>query len=157
MPLTTYHHLCWIHLSQTVVLPIPIHASMVLGTINYDLPWSDRTIEIAFICDLPPPECDWYVPTHVGVVMEDGWTRCVFSVNEDLLVFIESKAQLCYPRTWNHSQVNHIARASPVIRGVASAGQPYLHVFQYHRVRPVLSVYTSLDELSLTRVRSPGD
>ncbi|KAJ7714790.1 hypothetical protein B0H16DRAFT_1617600 [Mycena metata] len=75
MPLATYHHLCWIHLSQTVALPIPIHASMVLGTINYDLPWSDRTIEIAFICDLPAPECDWYIPMHVGVVMEDGWTR----------------------------------------------------------------------------------
>ncbi|KAJ7169009.1 hypothetical protein C8R46DRAFT_1218380 [Mycena filopes] len=77
MPLVKYHHLCWIHLSQTLIFPVLTQMTVALGAINYVSPQPQRhaPIEIASLQDLPLADAGWYIPTQAAVTLENGWTR----------------------------------------------------------------------------------
>jgi hypothetical protein len=72
--LMKYHHMCSIHLPQSITSSRPL---VGLKTVNcfFSKPGHGASIQISFNFDFPVLNCGWYFPRDGAMVMENGWTR----------------------------------------------------------------------------------
>ncbi|KAJ7846606.1 hypothetical protein B0H14DRAFT_2771694 [Mycena olivaceomarginata] len=125
MTLTRYHHICWIHLARTCILPIttPIGPEMI--NCRFSRPESGISTRITFDYEFPTFECSWYFRSQTAVATEQGWTRIDSAAigNRNVLRLIISldNSRLC--EAWL-AQANHIFKH----RGITSDYENYVLV-----------------------------